>query len=204
MIRIKFIIILLMLTVGVSWAQKITLNPTITPSLFRYNDQITVTYDVTGTSMASLATAWVWVWIPNNTTIGAPYDINPASSNTTASDHAKCIKSTPSGKTLFTITFKPSDFFSSDISTQTQIGILLKGNDWANGQTTDYIAPFWDGSFQVKLTSPTQQPLFVSNGSSISVQATTPIAANYSLLCEQCSGRHANKYYQLFTYNYRQ
>src|SRR4029077_631758 len=99
MIRIKFIIILLMLSVAISWAQKVTLNPTITPTLFRYNDQITVTYDVSGTSLASLTNAWVWVWIPN-TTIGAPYDVNPASSNTTATDHAKCIKSTPSGKTL--------------------------------------------------------------------------------------------------------
>ena len=181
MTRIKFIIIFLILPVAISWAQKVTLNPTISPALFNYNDQVTVTYDVTGTSMASLATAWVWVWVPN-TTIGAPYDINPASSNTTASDHAKCIKSTPSGKTLFTITFKPSDFFNSDISVQTQLGILLKGNDWSNGQTTDFLATFWDGSFQVKLTAPAQQPLFVANGTTISVQASTPIAANYSLL----------------------
>jgi len=179
--RIKFVVIFLIMPVAIAWAQKVTLNPTITPALFRYSDQITVTYDVTGTSLASLTSAWVWVWIPN-TTISAPYDINPASNNTTATDHAKCTMSTSSGKTLFTITFKPSDFFSSDISAQTQMGILLKGNDWSNGQTTDYLASFWDGSFQVKLTSPTQLPLFVTNGSSISVQATTPIASNYSLL----------------------
>src|SRR6478736_9698985 len=123
MMRIQFTIILLLLSVVITWAQKVTLNPTITPALFRYNDQITVTYDVTGTSLASLTTAWVWVWIPN-TTIGAPYDVNPASSNTTATDHAKCTKSTPGGQTLFTITFKPADFFSADISTQTQMGIL--------------------------------------------------------------------------------
>ncbi len=176
--RFKSLIFFLILPFANSLAQKVTLNPTITPALFRYNDQITVTYDVTGTSLATLGSAWVWVWIPN-TTIGAPYDINPASSNPTATDHAKCTKSTPSGKTLFTITFKPSDFFSSSISAQTQMGILLKGNDWSNGQTTDYIASIWDGSFQVKLTSPAIQPLFVTNGSTISVQATTPVAANY-------------------------
>src|SRR6185503_10556651 len=101
--RIKFTIILLILPVIVSWAQKVTLNPTITPALFRYNDQITMTYDVTGTSLASLANAWIWVWIPN-TSINASYNFNPAVSNPGSTDHAKCTKSTSSGKTFFTIT----------------------------------------------------------------------------------------------------
>ncbi len=72
----------------------------------------------------------------------------------------------------------------------------------ANGQTTDFITPFWDGSFQVKLTSPTQQPLFVSNGSSISVQATTPIAANYLLLVNNVQVDAQASTYQLFLYAY--
>ncbi|MBS1680133.1 MAG: T9SS type A sorting domain-containing protein [Bacteroidetes bacterium] len=158
--------------------QKVSLNPTISPTLFHYNDQITVTYDVTNTSLAGLTDAWVWVWIPN-TTINANYNINPA---TTAAAPAKCTKSTTNGKTIFTITFKPSDFFSSDISTQTQMGILLKANDWPNGQTTDYLTNFLIGSsFQAKLTSPTQRPLFVSNGDSVIVEATTSAAATFLL-----------------------
>lgn len=159
-------------------AQKVTLNPTITPALFKYNDQITVTYDVTGTSLASLNTAWIWVWIPNATAINAKYNVNPS---TSAADPAKFTKSVVSGKTLFTITFKPSDFFSSDISAQTQIGMLLKANDWSNGQTSDYLASFWDGSFQVKLVSPNTQPLFVTPGDAISIQAQTPLNADFEL-----------------------
>ncbi|HCW09322.1 MAG TPA: alpha-amylase [Cytophagales bacterium] len=158
-------------------AQKVTLDPTITPALFKYNDQITVTYDVTGTSLASLTDAWVWLWIPN-TSIGVPTDVDPA---TSAADPAKCTKSIVSGKTLFTITFTPSNMFSSDISTQTQMGILLKANTWANGQTTDYLASIWDGSYQVKLTSPTQQPLFAVNGNTIQIQATVPVSSNFTL-----------------------
>ncbi|MBI1769373.1 MAG: T9SS type A sorting domain-containing protein [Bacteroidetes bacterium] len=157
-------------------AQKVNINPTITPTLFKYNDQITVSYDVTGTALAALSDAWVWVWIPN-TTINAKYNINPA---TSAALPAHCTKSTPSGKVIFSITFRPSDFFSSDISTQTQMGILLKAMDWPNGQTTDYLVNFWDGTFQAKLISPTVQPLFVVNGSVIQVQAATPVAADYS------------------------
>ncbi len=163
---------------GWTFAAGVTINPTITPTLFHYNDQITVTYDVTGTSLANLTQAWVWVWIPG-TTINATYNIDPA---TSAANPAMCTKSTVSGRILFTITFKPSDFFSSDISTQTQMGILLKGNDWPNGQTSDYVTNFLIGSnFQVTLTSPLQQPLFVTNGSTIPVQATASSVSSFSL-----------------------
>lgn len=167
---------------SLGWAQnKVTLNPSITPALFHYNDQITVTYDVTGTTMASLTNAWVWVWIPlpPNSSINAKYDISPA---TAAAAPAQCTKSTPSGKTLFTITFKPSDFFSSDISTQTQIGILLKGTDWPNGQTTDFVTNFLMGSnFQTTLISPTTNSQFVTNGSTVLVQASASTSAQFNL-----------------------
>lgn len=169
------IVVLIPLTM---WANGVTLNPTVTPALFKYNDQITVTYDVTGTALESLSTAWIWVWIPNTTGFNAKYNINPS---TAAADPAKFTKSVVSGKTLFTITFKPSDFFSSDISAQVQLGILLKANDWPNGQTSDYLANFWDGSFQVKLVTPNTQPLFVTPGNSISIQAQTPVNADFEL-----------------------
>jgi glycosidase len=166
-----------------SWA-KDSITPTITPSLFRYNDAITVTYDVTGTTLANLSSAYIWVWIPNQS-IDAKYNINPASSDATKTNNAKFTKTTDNGKTYFTITFTPSDFFTQDISTQTQIGMLLKGNDWANGQTTDYVTNFWDGSFQIKLNSPDQQPLFVDNADQVSIEAETPVAANFDLYIDE-------------------
>ena len=176
--KIYGIILFLVLPI-ISWAAD-PINPTITPALFRFNDQITVVYDVTGTPLANLANAWAWVWIPG-TTIDAKYNVNPASNNTALTDNAKFVKSTDNGKTFFTLVFKPSDFFATDISTQTKMGILLKGNDWSNGQTTDFLVDFWDGSFQIKLTAPTQRPLFVENADEISIDAETPIAADYSL-----------------------
>ncbi|HLZ16561.1 MAG TPA: hypothetical protein VKQ08_05950, partial [Cyclobacteriaceae bacterium] len=161
--RIKLSLCLFTLPVIASWAQKVTLNPTITPTLFHYNDQITVTYDVTGTSLANLTAAYIWVWIPGNTAINAQYNVTPASSNPTLTNNAKFTKSLTGGKTLFTLTFTPSGFFTTDISSQTQIGMLLKGNDWPDGQTTDYVNSFLIGNtFQVQLTSPSQQPLFAT------------------------------------------
>lgn len=165
------------------WAQKTSVNPQITPTLFKYNDAITVTYDVTGTSLASLTAAYLWVWIPDKS-IDAKYNINPANSNVTATNNAKLVKSTPDGKTLFTLTFKPSDFFSSSIATEQKIGMLLKGNDWSNGQTIDFVSTFWDGSFQMKLTSPTQEPLFVDQNEIISITAETPVTATYELFVD--------------------
>jgi len=182
----KIVILLCLFFVSsLALAQKVTLNPTITPALFRDTTSITVVYDVTGTTLASLTAAYAWVWIPGNTAINAQYNVTPA--NQTPADlalasHAAFTKSTPNGRTLFTLTFIPANFFTSDISAATQMGILLKGNDWPDGQTTDYLASFWDGSFQIKLTSPTTQPLFVSSGDTIVVQATSPVLANYTLL----------------------
>jgi 1,4-alpha-glucan branching enzyme len=161
------------------WAKE-SINPTITPSLFRYNDPITIKYDVTGTPLASLTNAYLWIWIPNEN-IDAKYNINPASGDPTKTNNAKFTKVIDGGKTYFTITITPSLFFAGDISSQTQVGMLLKGNDWTNGQTVDYITDFWDGSFQIKLNSPSQQPLFVNNAEQISIQAETPVTADYDL-----------------------
>ncbi len=179
-----FIAAILLFVTGFSFSQTVTLNPTITPALFHYNDQITVSYDVTGTSLSSLTSAWVWVWMPNisGNATNATSNINPANSNATATNIAKCTQSIVSGRTLWSVTFTPSAFFSNDISAQTQIGMLLKGNDWTNGQTSDFVTTFLIGStFQVQLTSPSQQPLFVTNGSTIPVQATASASSNFAL-----------------------
>lgn len=185
--------------VGINCLAKESITPVITPTLFRYNDNLTVTYDVTGTSLAGLANAYLWVWMPEKS-IDAKYNVNPASSDVTKSNNAKLTKSSSGGRTYFTISFKPSDFFGSDISTLKQIGMLLKGNDWSDGQTTDYITTFWDGSFQVKLTSPTQQPLFVTTSAQITIQAETPVAGNYVLYID---GVQTNEQDNITQYTYQ-
>jgi 1,4-alpha-glucan branching enzyme len=158
----------------VAYGQKVTLSPTITPSLFQYNSTITVTYDATGTSLASLTDAWLWTWIPN-ASIDAKYNINPA---TAAASAAKFTKSVANGKTTFSITFKPSDFFTQDISTRTSMGMLLKASDWSGGQTTDYVATF---GFNLTLTAPTKNPLFVQTNQPVSIQAQAPVASEFNL-----------------------
>ncbi len=177
----KFLPLVLFAVLGFqSVAQKVTLNPTISPALFQPDDAITVTYDVTGTTLASLTNAWIWVWIPGKS-IDALYNVNPASSDATKTNNAKFTKSTSGSSTFFSITFTPSAFFGTSISSETQLGILLKGNDWANGQTTDFITTFWDGNFEVKLTSPAQLPVFIQAGETLSIAAETPVVADFEL-----------------------
>lgn len=163
---------------------QVALSPTVTPSIFTSGDEITVTYDVTGTALASLTNAYIWVWIPGEN-IDAKYNINPASNNITGTANAKFTKTTPSGKTLFSITFTPADFFDGDISSAETLGMLLKGNDWSNGQTTDFVTDFWDGSYTVKLNSPTTFPLFVSSGEVIRVEAEAPVETFFQLFVDE-------------------
>lgn len=168
--------------------QSVAITPTISPSIFTPADQITVTYDVTGTPLASLTEAYIWVWIPNKN-IDAKYNINPASSNAALTNvigpnGPKFTKSVVGSQTLFTITFVPANFFTTSISSETSLGMLLKANDWPGGQTNDHIAGF---GFQLQLTSPAQLPIFVDNGENVFIEAKTPIAANFELFVNDIS-----------------
>jgi glycosidase len=166
----------------------IAVTPTISPAFFTQNDQITVTYNVTGTALAALTDAYIWVWIPG-ANIDSKYNINPASTNTALTNvigpnGPKFTKAVESGQTLFTITFTPSNFFTGSISSASSMGMLLKGNNWTDGQTADYIASF---GFQIQLTSPSQLPVFVDNGDAVTINATTSIAANFELFINNIS-----------------
>jgi 1,4-alpha-glucan branching enzyme len=177
--RILFTLLLMMTSVLFNKTEVYAQNvPTITPTFFTPNTTITVTYDVTGSQLSALTNAYIWVWIPG-AGIDAKYNINPASSNTALTNNAKFNKSVVNGRTLFSITFKPADFFTANINTQTKMGMLLKGNNFSgtigtDGQTSDYIADFWDGTYQLKVFSPTSQAVFVNNGQSISIKADAP------------------------------
>ncbi|MCX7636718.1 MAG: alpha-amylase family glycosyl hydrolase [Cyclobacteriaceae bacterium] len=159
------------------WAQRVVLDPVISPVFFRHNDVITVTYDVTGTPLASLNNAWAWVWIPGPN-INSRYNINPA---TSAADPAKFTKSINAGRTIFTLSFKPTDFFTQNITSYNQLGILLKANDWPAGQTSDYLATFWDGNFRIALTSPLSRPLFVNTNDNFTISAEIPVNGSFQL-----------------------
>lgn len=159
----------------IAFAQSgVNVTPTVTPTVFSSSDPITVTYNVTGTTLANLTDAFIWVWIPNKS-LDAKYNINPA--NETAAP-AKFVKSVVSGQTKFIITFSPQDFFNDDISNEEKIGMLIKGNDWSNGKSVDYVT---DLGFQITINAPANLPVFVNNNEELAIAAQTRLDANWEL-----------------------
>lgn len=169
------LIVFFLISFSLLKAQNVSIAPTISPALFQYNTSITVTYDVTGTSLSNLSDAWIWVWIPGATSINAKHNINPATSGIAP---AKFTKSTVNGRILFSLSFIPADFFVQDISAQTSMGMLLKASAWSGGQTIDYIATF---GFSLKLNSPIQNPFFVSNNEQFLISASVPSSSDFNL-----------------------
>ncbi len=161
-------------------AQKQDIQPTIEPAIFTANTEITISYDVTDNPLADLSASWIWVWIPGSN-IDAKYNVNPASDNTSLTDNAKFTKSTANNKTTFSITFTPQDFFESDISAESQMGLLLKGNDWSNGQTTDYLTSITqEDQFSALLIQPELNPVFVNTFDNIEIEALSNEGANFT------------------------
>jgi hypothetical protein len=177
--RSLYLFLILVFTgVHTAFAQKQDIQPTIEPALFTPGTEITVRYDVTDNVLKNLGNAWIWVWIPDEG-IDARFNINPASNNSAATDKAKFTKSTQGGVTVFTITFIPEEVFDVDIGGESKLGMLLKGNDWSNGQTVDYIADMAGDEFSVLLVAPATDPVFVSEGALLDVQALSTDFANY-------------------------
>lgn len=161
-------------------------TPTIEPGFFAATDEITITYDVTGTSMQSLNDAWMWMWLPDKG-VDAPSNINPANSNSSASNPAKLTKSTTSsGRVIFSITLTPTSFYGVSEDQIESIGMLLKGNDWSDGQTDDYIVQISDG-FALVLESPTTRFGFFETEQDITISGQTSENADIDIKVDDVS-----------------
>jgi 1,4-alpha-glucan branching enzyme len=176
--RLNFSISLLFFCLNV-FSQDI---PTITPQFFTPDEQITISYDVTGTNLSSLTDAYLWLWLPD-AGVDAASNTNPANSNVDLSAAAKFTKSTQEGRTYFSITLTLIDFLDVEASLVTKVGMILKGNDWADGQTSDYITEVSNG-FSAALQSPIGNYGFYEAGESIDVNFATSEAATIEYLVD--------------------
>ena len=149
---------------------------TANPSTINASQPVTFTFNVTGnTALQNLTSAWVWAWVPGEG--DAPSNINPATSNPTATAPAQLTN--VSGNT-WQITFTPTTFFNMPASEINQIGILMKGDNWSNGQTSDFT--FNVGSFQLNLQAPQEDSVtYLNSGESLNIVATTSATATITL-----------------------
>ncbi|WP_109831168.1 alpha-amylase family glycosyl hydrolase [Reichenbachiella versicolor] len=178
--RSGFIYLLFFILTLSASAQKLAISPTVDPEFFAANDEITITYDVSFQSPSSWSEAWLWAWLPTNTSINPPSNVNPASSNASITNAAKFTKRSEGGRVYFDITITPSTFFNTSKDNITSIGFLLKGDDWADGQTEDYVTEVTDG-FVIKFIEPEGNFKFYTSGFEIPITVKTSESSTITL-----------------------
>jgi 1,4-alpha-glucan branching enzyme len=179
----KYFYTLILVSCLLPATSQIDITPTIDPIFFQADEPITITYDVTGTQLSGLSQAWIWMWLPNMSDANVPSNVNPASSNTTATNPAKFTKSTANGLTTFSITLTPTIFYGRPASEITKLGMLLKANDWPAGQTTDFEIDITTG-FALSVASPTGTFGFYESGEIIPIEASTSSSAQIQILVD--------------------
>ncbi len=167
-------------------AQSLDISPEIDPVFFGANDEITISYEVTGTYMADWSAAWLWTWLPEDSNADAPTNINPANTNSATTDLAKFTKVVDAGKTFFQLAITPNQFFTGVSSNITSIGMLIKGNDWGDGQSVDYVVEVGDG-LRLLVNNPTGNFGFYEPGENINISVQSSIVADLEILIDNVS-----------------
>lgn len=165
---------LLLILLAPTWlfGQTVTTNPAVPNP----TQPVTITVDVTGTSLQGFAwdnttnPVYIWAWLEKGATdINAPTNVDPATSP--GQDAAKCSRISAN---VYQITFTPTTFFNRPASEITEIGLKLKSRNWADNKQTDNDRTFLlSQDFSVALTLPTQTSFFVNTGSPINITANT-------------------------------
>lgn len=166
MLRNLLVLIGLFGSVCYATAQKVDIKPTISPTFFSPDEEITITYDVTGTNLAGLSETWLWLWLPELADVDVPSNVNPASSDPGKTDKAKFTKSNDAGRTYFSISLTLTDFTNKSATEITKVGMLIKGDDWGDGQSEDYVYEIQDG-FSWLINSPSSGYSFYNEGDEV-------------------------------------
>lgn len=120
-----------MMVVGALCAQP---SYTLTPPSFTAEDEVTITVDVTGTTLAGYTgDVWIWSWISKGcpANCDAPTNIDPAGEKT-----AKALMTRVKAD-VYSITIVPSIFYARPPSEIQEIGLKLKTLSWGDGKQSD-------------------------------------------------------------------
>lgn len=113
---------------------------TTSPAVFTAEDEVTFTIDVTGTGFEGYTDeVWIWTWIANlpEGEGDAPTNVNPATD-----DQSDALVTRDSeNPNIYTFTMVPTAFFGMNPADFQELGIILKGRDWSNGQTANIVLP---------------------------------------------------------------
>ena len=126
----KLLSLILIITAGVTVGAQ---NPTFSPPSYTAEDQITLTYDATGTAMAGATEAFIWLW-------GNSGD-SPLNSNWTNSPEAA--RMTAAGPNKWSFTFTPTVMWGLPPASLTRFNFLVKKKD-GSAQSPDQGPFFYD------------------------------------------------------------
>lgn len=120
-------------------AEVLVAQPTYTvdPPSFTAEDEITITVDVSKTSLKDYAgDVWMWAWIAEgcSASCDAPTNINPAGGDDT--DDALMTRDAENPN-VYRITLVPADFYGKTPAEIKKMGFKLKSADWSDGKQTD-------------------------------------------------------------------
>jgi len=164
------LLFLLTLSAYTGLAQTVTTVPT-----FPKADQpVTITVDVTGTSLANFAwdntnnPVWIWAWITEgcSSSCDAPTNVDPATSAQNAAKVARI------STNKYNIQITPTTFFNKPASEIKTIGLKLKSRAWSDNKQTDVdkFITFAEG-LQLNIASPTTFPVFKNAGEQLVITA---------------------------------
>lgn len=111
---------------------------TINPPSFTAEDEITITFNLAGTPLDNYSgDLYLWAWIAEgcSASCDAPTNVNPGSE---AIAGARVTRDEVNPD-IARITLVPSQFYGKSPSVIKKMGFLVKGTDWATGQTADAV-----------------------------------------------------------------
>ncbi len=178
----KILLISILFSTQLIRAQIVTTNPAFPTA----DKPVTITVDVTGTSLNNLAwdnttnPVYIWTWIKKEGSpdFDAPTNVNPA---TASQAPAKCTRISINPD-KYQITFTPTAFFNKTAADIHRIGLKLKTKDWSENKQTD-VDKFIDftSGFSASFAAPTQSSFLKNTGDQFPVTVNTSENATITL-----------------------
>lgn len=155
------------------YSQRQTANFSVSPATFEEDEEITITISNVNPSIWGVSDIYLWAWSfdSNDTSQDSPTNGDWNNSNESQ-------KLTDNGDGTFSFTMTPTTFYNR--TGLSKIGMLVKAkNGSGDRQSQDQI--FEVGKFQLTLNNPTSSTTILNSGSTLNINATSSLAANFTL-----------------------
>ncbi len=193
----KKLLFLFICCVGnICFAQQQNATFAINPATFNKNEEITITVSDINIDTWGVTDLYLWAWYFNSPTATNAIDSPTNGTWENSSENQKMINN---GDGTHSITFIPTTLYND--TNITSIAMLVKAKDGSGDKKTqDNIVDV--GKFQLSITSPNDFPVIINSGGSITINATTSVAADFVLSANDVIINSSNT--AATTYNYTQ